>query len=107
MRKIGAWAASKIAGASKWKELKGTEQGQQLIASGLTKKGVVKASDRHRLRSRCSYVLLLPASVMKGNKRLVALHESQLWLSGLASLMSGKMGREEAVDRLFEDLMLN
>jgi hypothetical protein len=103
--KIGAWANSKVEGKKAWHELKSTELGQQLIGDGLTREAVQKSIDRSRLNQRGYYVVVTRGSTLSQNPRACKLHESVVTFGALAGHITTKISKEEAVSRLFDDLL--
>jgi hypothetical protein len=104
--KIGAWLNSKVEGKKAWNKQKSTEHGRQLIGAGLTREAVQKSIDRSRLNQRGYYVVVAHASTLSQNPRACKLHESEVTFGALAGHITTKISKEEAVSRLFDDLLV-
>jgi hypothetical protein len=104
--KLGGSITNKISGLTGWKDFKGSEKGQKWLEVGGTKKDYMKVEDRRRLYHRGYFILAAPLVQIRNYKRHVGLHDVTVPLCSFVGLLSGKMGREEAVDRLFEDLLV-
>lgn len=104
--KLGGLITNKISGLKGWKDFKNTDKGQKLLEAGGTKEDYTRNVDRTRLSDRGYFLVAAPASSLRHYKGHVALHDTIVPLCSFVGLLSGKMGREEAVDRLFEDLLV-
>jgi hypothetical protein len=105
--KVGAWLDGKITGAKSWNEFKQSDDIQSFKDRGFTKTDYLKAVDRQRIEKRAYFMVVTAASAMRNNKHHIAIHETETTLASLPGFLSGKLGRQEAVDKLFDELLIS
>lgn len=105
--KIGGWARSKIKGAKAWDEFRQTDAGENFIGGGGTKENYIKAKDRCRLFERGYYLGVANAADLRDHRDSQGVHGDRASLANFANLVTGQVTRQEAVNGLMEDLLIN
>lgn len=105
--KIGAWLQNKNKGTKAWKDFKQSDAFQGFRDRGFNKQTFRQAHDRLRLAQRAYFVVVAPASAMRNNSRCISIHQTEAALSAIPGFLSGKLSKDEAVDKLFDDLLIS
>jgi hypothetical protein len=100
---VGGWGKTKINTVRAWTS---TAYGKQMQAAGESFLSFAHRANRGRLLTRGYFVMIGSADAMSGLKRKVGLMQDDMPLQNLAALIKGRMTRDEAVDKLMEDLLM-
>jgi hypothetical protein len=105
--KIGGWARNKIKGAKAWNDFHQTDRGENFIGRGGTKEKFITNQDRGRLFERGYYLCIANASDLRQHRDSLGVHGNGVSLANFANLVTGQVTREEAVNGLMDDLLIN